>query len=123
MSGIRFVSLQREQTDAESRVLDRYPQASSLGDTLSNFDDNAAVISAMDLVITIDTAIAHLAGALGATTWVLLKAGADWRWLLDREDCPWYPTARLFRQPRLGDWGTVGARVRSALAERYGALA
>ena len=120
MSGVRFVSLQREQTAAESRVLERFPQTLSLGDTLTSFDDTAAVIGAVDLVITIDTAIAHLAGALGATTWVLLKAGADWRWLLDRGDSPWYPTARLFRQPRLGDWDTVIARVRAKLAERYG---
>jgi ADP-heptose:LPS heptosyltransferase len=69
----------------------------------------------LDLIITVDTSIAHLAGALGRPFWLLLSYAPDWRWLLDRDDSPWYPTARLFRQPAPGDWGSVVAQVREAL--------
>lgn len=79
------------------------------------FMDTAAIIQSLDLVITIDTSIAHLAGGLGVPTWVLLPHAADWRWLLNRTDSPWYPTMRLFRQPRTGDWQTVIAQVRHHL--------
>jgi hypothetical protein len=74
---------------------------------IASFEDTAALISALDLVITIDTAVAHLAGALGKPVWVLLPFSADWRWLRARPDSPWYPGARLFRQPRPGDWDAV----------------
>jgi ADP-heptose:LPS heptosyltransferase len=69
-----------------------------------------------DLVIAVDTAVVHLAGALGRPVWVLLPFQPDWRWLLDRDDSPWYPTARLFRQPRPGDWESVIGQARDALA-------
>jgi ADP-heptose:LPS heptosyltransferase len=74
------------------------------------------VLSLADLVITVDTAIAHVAGALGRPVWVLLPYSPDFRWLLDRDESPWYPTARLFRQPRAGDWDSVIKRVRDSLA-------
>ena len=74
---------------------------------VKDFADTAAMIEQLDLVITTDTATAHLAGALGKPVWILLSDVADWRWLADRRDCPWYPTARLFRQSRLGDWASV----------------
>ena len=73
--------------------------------------ETAALVSALDLVITSDTAVAHLAGALGTRTWVVLHADPDWRWLLERSDSPWYPTVRLFRQGRRGDWSGVFERV------------
>ena len=76
-----------------------------------DFADTAAVAKEMDLVITIDTAAAHLAGALACPTRVLLSYMADWRWLMDREDSPWYPTARLYRQTKINDWTAVIARV------------
>lgn len=79
--------------------------------------DSAAAILNLDLIITIDSMVAHLAGALGRPVWVLLAAAPDWRWLLGRENSPWYPTARLFRQERLGDWDTVLARVAEALKD------
>jgi ADP-heptose:LPS heptosyltransferase len=80
--------------------------------------DTAAVIQNLDLVITSDTSIAHLAGALGAKVWVALAYAADWRWLLKREDCPWYPTSmRLFRQSRPGDWPEVFSRIAKALVD------
>jgi hypothetical protein len=81
------------------------------------FVDTAAIMPNLDLVITSDTATAHLAGALGVTTWVPLSYAADWRWLLDREDCPWYPTMRLFRQAELGNWKPVFERVARELDE------
>jgi len=84
--------------------------------------DTAALMCALDLVITVDTAIAHLAGALGVAVWVALPLGPDWRWLLGREDSPWYPTMRLFRQTRLGHWPDVferiAAEVKSATVEK-----
>jgi ADP-heptose:LPS heptosyltransferase len=83
---------------------------------IHDFADTAALIAQLDLVITIDTAVAHLAGAMGKPTWLLLSFGSDWRWFIDREDSPWYPTMRLFRQPILGDWQTPLNRVAAELA-------
>jgi ADP-heptose:LPS heptosyltransferase len=80
--------------------------------------DTAAVIMNLDLVIGCDTAVTHLAGALGHATWVGLSYIPDWRWLLDREDCPWYPTMRLFRQKKPGDWPRVFEEIKQALASR-----
>jgi ADP-heptose:LPS heptosyltransferase len=77
--------------------------------------DTAALIEQLDLVIAVDTAVAHLAGALGKPVWVMLPTDPDWRWMLGREDSPWYPTMRLFRQARQGEWAPVIAAVRSAL--------
>jgi hypothetical protein len=78
---------------------------------LADFDDTAALVSALDLVITVDTAVAHLAGGLGKPVWILNRFDACWRWLMDRDDSPWYPSARLFRQPVAGDWGSVAGEV------------
>ncbi len=86
-------------------------------DELNDFADTAALASNLDLIITIDTANAHLAGALGRPVWVLLPYAADWRWLQNRHDSPWYPTMRLFRQPAAGDWTSVIAEVANALAQ------
>lgn len=78
----------------------------------------AATLVSLDLVVTVDTLFAHLAGALGIPVWILLRADADWRWMQDRDDSPWYPTARLFRQSRPGEWGDVACRVRRLLTTR-----
>ncbi len=85
---------------------------------IENFADAARFIGQLDLVITCDSATAHLAGGLGKPVWVLLPFAPDWRWLTDREDNPWYPSARLFRQPCIGDWQSVIESVRLALKER-----
>lgn len=90
-------------------------QLIDLGDRLTDFAVTAATIEQMDLIITVDTAVAHLAGALGKPVWILLSHTPDWRWQLTRDDSPWYPTARLFRQPHPGDWASVFAQVQSAL--------
>ena len=89
---------------AETRVTD-------IGDELEDFSDTAAVLALCDLVVTVDTAVAHLAGAMGRPVWVLVPFAPDWRWTRDGETTPWYPTARLFRQTSPGDWGGVIARV------------
>jgi ADP-heptose:LPS heptosyltransferase len=86
-----------------------------LSEELIDFAETAAIVSALDLVITIDTAVAHLAGSLGKPVWLLLPYAPDWRWMLDRKDTPWYPTMKLFRQPRYGEWGDVVERVTTEL--------
>ena len=85
---------------------------------ITDFADTASAIAGLDLVITVDTAVAHLAGALGKDVWILLPFAPDWRWLLNREDSPWYPSARLFRQQSVGDWGDVVSRVLTSLQLR-----
>jgi hypothetical protein len=105
--GIEVVSLQTEMRSADAAFLAAAPQVRSIADELADFSDTAAVISLLDLVISVDTSVAHLAGALGKPVWILTPFSPDWRWLLGRADSPWYPTARLFRQPRRGDWPSV----------------
>ena len=82
---------------------------------VTNFTETAEIINSLDLIITVDTSIAHLAGALGKPVWILLDHESCWRWLKDRSDSPWYPTARLFRQPKLGDWNSVLSKIRNEL--------
>jgi hypothetical protein len=113
---LSFVSLQKAVSETDARLMAGLPNLMHLGDELADFDDTAAVIDSLDLVVTIDTAVAHLAGAMGKPTWILLPHAPEWRWMLDREDTPWYPTARLFRQKRLGDWESVIERVRASLS-------
>jgi tetratricopeptide (TPR) repeat protein len=106
-----WVSLQKEVRPSDQEVLARIPAIQRLGEELTDFADAAALIENLDLVITVDTAIAHLAGALGKPVWILLPYVADWRWLQGREDSPWYPTASLFRQSASHDWSLVIERV------------
>jgi tetratricopeptide (TPR) repeat protein len=113
--GMQFVSLQRELRDADAPALAAFPALLRLETDLADFADTAAVIAELDLVIAVDTAVAHLAGALGKPVWILLAHVQDWRWLLDREDSPWYPSARLFRQPQIGDWDSVIGRLAGEL--------
>lgn len=102
--GITFVSLQKNTGNTPSGSTGSQLNFVDWTNELTDFADTAALIDALDLVITIDTAVAHLAGALARPVWVLLSYTGDWRYLLDRPDSPWYPTMRLFRQPRRGDW-------------------
>ncbi len=111
------VSLQKDIRCADEPALANLPAILRLGEELTDFAAAAALVSELDLVITVDTAVAHLAGALGRPVWILLPYVADWRWLREREDTPWYPTARLFRQPTAGDWGSVIERVAAELRE------
>jgi tetratricopeptide (TPR) repeat protein len=118
LSGVRFYSLQKGPAAAQGA---RPPAGMLLGDVsheLRDFSDTAALVGALDLVITVDTSVAHLAGALGAPTWVMLSRLPDWRWLLAGERCPWYPSMRLFRQENFGEWDAVAERVARSLGER-----
>jgi len=118
---VEFHSLQREYRDGDEAWLGR--QAPLLRDhrhELNDFADTAALVAELDLVISVDTSVAHLAGALGRPVWILLPFVPDWRWLLERTDSPWYPSATLFRQPRLDDWDSVVGKVRDELARLAG---
>ena len=117
--GLSFVSLQREYREADLPVLARMPIA-RIDDAIADFADTAAVVEQCDLVIAVDTAVAHLAGSLGKPLWVLLSHIQDWRWLRGRADSPWYPSARLFRQARDGNWDDVIATVSRELADFAG---
>ncbi|SHG88543.1 tetratricopeptide repeat protein [Bradyrhizobium erythrophlei] len=110
-----FVSLQKDLRVGDEAALTERSNIINLGQSLESFADTAALISHLDLVISVDTSVAHLAGALGRPVWVLLPFVPDWRWLLGRDDSPWYPTARLFRQADTCDWRGVVDRVRTAL--------
>jgi tetratricopeptide (TPR) repeat protein len=109
-----FIGLNKEAADSERAALRELP-IRTLGELTADFADSAALIECLDLVITVDTAVAHLAGALAKPVWVLLDARPDFRWMLERDDSPWYPTARLFRQPVPGDWAAPLRQVSRAL--------
>jgi hypothetical protein len=110
---VALFSLQVPATDVP-------PFAVDLGGDIASYEDTAAIVAQLDLVITVDTSVAHLAGALGKPVWILLAHGeaCDWRWLRERTDSPWYASARLFRQPHPGDWTAVIEAVYGALQQR-----
>jgi tetratricopeptide (TPR) repeat protein len=112
-----FVSLQKFPRADDKALLDR-AGVIELTDDLTDFAETAALVSCLDIVICVDTSIAHLAGALGRQTWTLLPYSPDFRWLLDRDDSPWYPTMRLFRQNESRDWDELVDRIRAELALR-----
>ena len=115
LPGVHLFSLQKGAGVEELPVVaDRF-SVTELGGRLTDFLDTAAVLMNLDLVIACDTAVVHLAGALGIPVWVALPFAPDWRWLLGREDSPWYPTMRLFRQPAAGDWHGVFEAIRAAV--------
>jgi tetratricopeptide (TPR) repeat protein len=114
-----WVSLQKEVRDSDRKALARAP-VRSFSDQLSDFSETAALISNLDLVITVDTSVAHLAASLGKPTWIALPFAPDWRWMLNRSDTPWYPAARLFRQPAPGTWAPVIDQLHGALDAKIG---
>ena len=117
LENVNWYSLQKGA--AETQLADESPvlEITNLSEDISDFSDTAAIIANLDLVISVDTSVAHLAGALGCPAWVLLFNGPDWRWQLEREDSLWYPTLRLFRQKPGEEWITVVERVATALKE------
>jgi hypothetical protein len=121
LPGCRFVTIQPEVRESDRATLAGWPAALDWGRELRHFGDTAALVDALDLVISVDTSVAHLAGALARPVWILLPFAPDWRWMLERDDSPWYPTARLFRQGAGEGWDSVLDRVRSALVERQAA--
>lgn len=115
VNGVSFVSIQRELRGNDTDVLARYQNVHHLGDRLADMSDTAAIMTLTDLTLVVDTSVAHLAGSLCRPLWVMLPFAPDWRWTLTGESSPWYPQARLFRQPAIGDWTSVVATLRDAL--------
>lgn len=113
---IDYVSLQKDVRHADQATLQTHPGIRHLGDQLRDFADTAAVCALMDVVISVDTSVAHLSAALGRPTWILLSHVPDWRWLLAREDSPWYPSAKLYRQTQRRAWAEVLTQVRADLS-------
>jgi ADP-heptose:LPS heptosyltransferase len=119
-AGFQYVSLQNEVREIDAETLRSNPQTLNFADEQQDFDDAAALCECMDLIISVDTSVAHLSGALGKETWVLLSSTPDWRWLLDRTDSPWYPTAKLYRQDSAdAGWGPVLNRLSADLLARF----
>ncbi|MBF0146406.1 MAG: tetratricopeptide repeat protein [Magnetococcales bacterium] len=117
IAGIRFFSVQKGPPAEQLRFIDKERRIEDLSAELVDFAETAAVLSNLDLLVSTDTAVVHLAGALGVPTWTLLHTGSEWRWLAQREDSPWYPGMRLFRQQTPKDWHSVVQRVALALAQ------
>ena len=113
---VRFVTLQKDLSAAERKILAAHPNVTVLDAELETFDDTAAVACNLEAVVSVDSSPAHLAGALGRPVWVMLPCSPEWRWGLERSDSPWYPQARLFRQAAPGDWNSVIDAVDGALA-------
>jgi len=111
----RYVSLQRDIRASDATSLRECRDLVNFDDELKDFSDTAALIFNLDLIISVDTSVAHLAGAMAKPLWILLPFIPDWRWLLDRDNSPWYPTARLFRQDNTRSWDKVIAHIRGAL--------
>jgi len=116
VAGIDFISLQKDVSPPDAAILNRH-RVFQLGQEFADFADTAAVVAMLDLVISVDTSVAHLAGAMGKATAVLIAFAPDFRWMLDRTDSPWYPTMRLFRQTAIGDWDGPIGRLHGELAE------
>lgn len=119
LRGITWISLQKGKAAGQIQEIEEGRRILDYTDALKDFSDTAGLIENLDLVISVDTSVAHLAGALGKPVWTLISFAPDWRWLLDRDDSPWYPTMRLFRQTRYGDWKGVMERVAEALVEHF----
>ena len=107
-----YISLQKEFREDDKITLESNPHILTFASYLNDFVDTAALIDNLDLVISVDTSVAHLSGALGKKTFVLLPHVPDWRWLLNREDSPWYPSMKLYRQKSVSDWFDVLDRVK-----------
>jgi len=116
VGGHTFVSLQKPFPPTDADAVGQFPGLVDMSSALTDFDETAAIIANLDLVITVDTSMGHLSGAIGKPVWILLSKASDWRWLVDRVDTPWYPTARLFRQSESGSWAPVIAAVTAALS-------
>jgi hypothetical protein len=116
--GFQYFRLQRHVRDADKETLGANPFIISFADDMLDFDNTAALCDLMDVVISTDTSVPHLSGALGRPTWLLLPLNADWRWLRNRADSPWYPTAKLYRQKSAGNWDEVFGRVAADLRQR-----
>ena len=117
-TGPQYISLQKELREVDQATLQANPQLRHFGPELVDFTDTAALCDLMDVVISVDTSVAHLSAAPGQTTWVLLPYSPDWRWLLERPDSPWYPSVRLYRQDSGMRWAGVLQRLRDDVLKR-----
>lgn len=115
IDGIALVVLQKGEGQRQTGSYYGRAPLVHLSAEIGDFEDTMAIVDGLDLVLTVDTSVAHLAGAMGKPVWIMLPWASEWRWLLDRADTPWYPTARLFRQPKAGDWRGVAEQVAGAL--------
>ncbi len=116
---LEYISLQKEVRDIDRLTLDSNSRILNFDSHLNDFLDTSALINNLDLVISVDTSVAHLSGALGKKTLLLLPYVPDWRWLLDRDDSPWYPSMKLYRQNFIGDWNGALDRVKSDLVSSF----
>jgi tetratricopeptide (TPR) repeat protein len=123
VEGIALVVLQKGEGQRQTGSYYGRAPLVHLSAEIGDFEDTMAIIDGLDLVLTVDTSVAHLAGAMGKPVWIMLPWASEWRWLLDRTDTPWYPTARLFRQPKAGDWQGVAEQVAIALRGSQAAAA
>ncbi|KXW56971.1 tetratricopeptide repeat protein [Ferrovum sp. PN-J185] len=115
---IEWHSLQKEYRESDIELLKQYPEIHQHQHELKDFSDTAALIESLDLIICVDTSVAHLAGAMGKPVWLMITYFPDFRWLLNRYDSPWYPTVRLFRQPKHDDWESVVSLIRLELTNK-----
>ena len=115
----RYVSLQKHVNERDRQTLRDNPDILDFAADQEDFSDAAALCECMDLVLSVDTSMAHLSAALGGETWILIAGRHDWRWLTDRTDSPWYPTAKLYRQEMPGVWDDVLERVAADLVKRF----
>ena len=122
LKDVQFVSLQKGGKPGDLERLENEFKIINAGQEFGDFADTAGMIANLDLVISVDTSVVHLAGAMGAPTWTLVAYTPDWRWLLDREDSPWYPSMRIFRQKQQGDWPGVIASVKAELQKKLDAI-
>ncbi|HEX6512485.1 MAG TPA: hypothetical protein VF157_09320, partial [Chloroflexota bacterium] len=122
VGGVQFFALAKRLAGVPAPPVPSGMALIDLDPWLHDMADTAAAVQNLDLVITVDTSVAHVAGALGRPGWVMLPFAPDWRWLLDRPDSPWYPTLRLFRQREAGDWTPVVEDIRAALARLAGSF-
>lgn len=114
-----WVSLQKDVRESDIELLTTRPDIRQVGNDVKDFADTAALVEFMDLVVTVDTSVAHLAGAMGKPVWILNRFETFWRWLLERTDSPWYASVKLFRQPAPGDWASVIHPMREELESRF----
>ena len=117
VDGYEYVCLQKELKDCDKEFFKEHQNIQFFGDQLNDFSDTAALIESVDLVVSTCTSVPHLSAAMGKETWIILPYVPDWRWLLDREDSPWYPSVKLYRQSAVNDWSSVLERVRADLAD------
>jgi hypothetical protein len=115
-----WIALQNAVRPSDAAALQACGRLGVFADQLNDFADTAALLDLMDLVITVDTSIAHLAGAMGKPVWIMLPFSPDWRWMLKRRDSPWHPSARLFRQSEIGDWTKVIDDIKGGLRALIG---